>query len=101
MFRLTFTACFLFLTVSLFSQNIEVLNLRCNYKENPLSIESSPQLSWQLKSGQRNVLQTAYRILVSDDLKALDNNSGNIWDTKKVNSGTSIQIGRASCRERV
>lgn len=96
MLRFYFAICFLLLSCTLFSQNIEAVNLQCDYKKNPLSIESSsPQLSWQLKSSQRNVLQTAYRILVSDDPKSLEGNSGNIWDTKKVSSSASIQIAYA------
>jgi hypothetical protein len=53
---------------------------------------ANPRLSWELKSSQRNVLQTAYRILVSDDLSLLNKGIGNLWDTKKVNSAASIQV---------
>jgi len=75
------------------SQEVSVGNLKCGNKTNPAGIEkTSPSLSWQLKSGQRNILQAAYRILVSDDSLLLKKNIGNIWDSKKINSNQSIQV---------
>src|SRR5690348_17235708 len=76
-----------------FSQGLSVVSLKCENKTNPLAVEkSAPSLSWQLKSDQRSVLQTAYRILVSDDSALLRKNIGNIWDSKRVSSSQSIQI---------
>ena len=58
-----------------------------------MGVESlHPRLSWKLASSERNVLQTAYRIVVADNLTALKNNTGNVWDSKKVLSGASIQV---------
>ena len=88
---LTFFLFFLF-TYCVYSQPLEVVSLRCEHKINPLGIEQSfPELSWQLKSDQRSIIQTGYRILVSDDLQSLQKNVGNIWDSKKIN-GDPIQI---------
>ncbi|HEX6847861.1 MAG TPA: family 78 glycoside hydrolase catalytic domain [Chitinophagaceae bacterium] len=76
-----------------FSQELAVKNLRCEYNTNPLGVDvANPHLSWELRSGQQNVLQTAYRILVSDDLSLLRQGTGNLWDSKKVNSAASIQV---------
>ena len=75
-----------------FSQ-LTVECLTCEGKVSPLGIESaSPRLSWQLKSNGRSVLQTAYRVLVSDDLSSLQKGIGNVWDSKKVLANASIQI---------
>lgn len=50
-----------------FAQQLEVVNLQCEYHSNPLGIENPrPQLCWQLNASQRNVMQTGYRILVSN-----------------------------------
>ncbi|MBD0284703.1 MAG: family 78 glycoside hydrolase catalytic domain [Flavisolibacter sp.] len=88
-----FTATFLLFTQTVSAQQIEALNLRCEYKTNPLGIEAAAlRLSWELHSNQRNVLQTAYRILVSDNSEALKRNVGNVWDSKKVASDASIQV---------
>ena len=79
------------------AQRVEVLNLQCEYHSNPLGIENPhPQLCWQLNATQRNVTQTAYRILVSDNPRLLEKSIGNIWDSKKVNSNQSLQIPYAS-----
>ncbi|WPU92391.1 family 78 glycoside hydrolase catalytic domain [Mucilaginibacter sabulilitoris] len=83
----------LILPVQLFAQGIKVINPQCEYKQNPQGIESaSPRLSWELESGQHNVLQTAYRVLVADDADKLKNNTGNVWDSKKVSSSASLQV---------
>jgi alpha-L-rhamnosidase len=80
-------------TLNIFSQHLKVVNLKCVNKIEPIGIDqASPRLSWQLQSDQRGVVQTAYRILVADNLEVLNNNQGNVWDTKKINSSSSIQI---------
>ena len=78
------------------AQLVQVLHLQCEYQSNPLGIENPrPQLCWQLNATQRNVMQTAYRILVSDKPQLLEKNIGNMWDSKKVSSGQSLQIAYA------
>ena len=84
---------FYFLALSCFSQHLFVLNLQCENTIDPLGVDlGNPRLSWELKSDQRNVLQTAYRILVADDSLLLKKGIGNIWDSKKVISSESIQV---------
>ena len=86
--------CFFF-SISGFSAQaqIEINNLTCEYKQNPLGIESKgPRLSWQLSSNKRNQVQSAYRIIVSDNPDMLPNAKGNYWDSKKIFSDQSIQI---------
>ena len=75
------------------AQSLTVLNLRCEYRNNPLGLETTtPMLSWQIESTLKNTLQTAYRVVVSDDSVLLQKGVGNIWDSKKVNSSASIQV---------
>ena len=77
-----------------FSQDLSVVSLRCEHKADPSGVEASaPSLSWQLKSDERSVLQTAYRILVSDDPGLLKKGIGNVWDSKKVFSNQSLHVG--------
>lgn len=79
-----------------FSQSLQLTNLRCDYRTNPLGVDNAkPRLSWQIHSAKKNVLQTAYRILVSDDSLLLHKNAGNIWDSKKLMSDQSIQVAYA------
>jgi alpha-L-rhamnosidase len=82
-------------TISI-AQQLTVAELNCQYRINPLGISSiSPKLGWKLQSNLHNVTQNAYQVLVSDDLVKLDHHIGNIWDSKKVTSNQSIQIGYA------
>lgn len=79
--------------ISMQAQNLLVNKLTCDYRINPLGVDAmNPILAWQLVSKQNKVLQTAYRILVSDDESLLKNNTGNVWDSKKTESSASIQI---------
>lgn len=85
--------CLLFVSLHCFSQQLSVVKLTCENRQAPMGIETqTPSLSWQLLSNKRNVLQTAYRILVADDSSLLKSNKGNIWDSKKVVSDQSIQV---------
>ncbi|MEJ6981404.1 family 78 glycoside hydrolase catalytic domain [Pedobacter sp. P351] len=86
----------LFISIQAFSQDLQILDVRCENKVNPLGVDiSTPRLSWKLSSSERNVKQTSYRILVADDALKLRNNIGNIWDSKKLNSSASIQVSIA------
>ncbi len=89
--QLIIAICFL-QTLTGFAQ-LAVTNLQIENSTNPLGVDNAtPVFSWQLQSTQKNVLQKAYHILVSDDEKLLQKNNGNIWDSKKVTAGTSIQV---------
>lgn len=74
--------------------NINVFDLRCNYLKDPVGVDYlTLRLSWKLSSDARDQKQTAYRILVSDRLEFLNRDEGNIWDSHKVESEQSIQVG--------
>ncbi|MDB4919547.1 MAG: Bacterial alpha-L-rhamnosidase [Mucilaginibacter sp.] len=89
----------LVLPLQIFAQTLKVTDLQCEYKTDPAGIEAlAPKLSWILQSGQRNVRQTAYRILVADDPLGLSKDNGNIWDSKRVLSSASIQVAYAGKR---
>jgi len=75
------------------AQSLSVAQLRCESRVNPLGIDvAHPLLSWTIQSDKQAVAQKAYRMLVADDAQLLDKNIGNIWDSKKVVSGASIQV---------
>jgi alpha-L-rhamnosidase len=91
--KLTGLLFFCLTAITGFAQPLTVHNLRCEAKQNPIGIDATnPRLSWELRSPQNNVLQTAYRILVADDATLLDKNTGNIWDSKKISSAASTQV---------
>ena len=73
-------------------------NLRCEYRENPLGIDSlKPRLSWMIevgdrKSDVRGLKQTAYQVLVASSEKLLKNDTGDLWDSGKVESDQSVHV---------
>jgi len=83
----------LWLTSFTLQAQIKIVDLTCDYKSNPIGIDhTQPVLNWKIQSKKYNVLQTAYQILVADNLKDLKANKGNIWDSKKINTSQSLQI---------
>src|SRR5450759_312324 len=75
------------------SRKINVSDLKCEYIENPLGMDiRQPRFSWNISGNRRGIYQSAYRILVADRREALQDNTGNIWDTGKVPSDKLINI---------
>lgn len=72
---------------------LEPFHLRCEYLVEPLGIDNtSPRLSWVVKSALRGQRQSAYRILVSSSPVKLAQDVGDLWDTTQVQSGRTNQI---------
>ena len=68
-------------------------NLLVENKSNPIGIDvKAPGFSWQLISGKRNVMQTAYEIRVGDNLRDLLKNKNIIWNSGKVLSDSSVHV---------
>jgi hypothetical protein len=67
--------------------------LKCNGLVNPLGIETQcPRYSWEIESDKNNVSQSAYRIIVSSNLRDISDEIGDTWDSGKVSSGNSINV---------
>lgn len=72
---------------------VNVVNLRCEYKVNPVGIDiEKPRFSWNLESEQRGISQSAFQIFVSFQTENLDEKNAEIWVSPKVSSDKSIQI---------
>ncbi len=77
---------------------LRVDQLRCEYRRNPLGIDSQqPRLSWTLVSARRGGRQSGYRILVSSSRKLADAVQGDLWDSGEIQSQdlTSTYGGKA------
>ena len=73
--------------------SISVNHQTCEYRENPLGIDiTQPRFSWTLASSKRNQLQTAYEIIVSDNLDDIKADKGNTWYSGIVNSDQNFHI---------
>src|SRR3954469_18843978 len=72
---------------------LQPVHLTCEYMENPLGIDAKqPRFAWNFTATQRNQLQSAYELLVSDNSKDIAQQKGNVWTTSKVASAQSIQV---------
>lgn len=75
---------------------IKTESLTCEYLKNPIGIAiPDPRLSWTLVPQGRqgfHLSQSAYEIIVSDNVKDIDKARGNVWKTGKVQSDQSLHI---------
>jgi hypothetical protein len=75
------------------SAELKVDNLTCNFTERSIGIDSSPPLlSWQIKSNGKNIMQSAYRIVVAKNPDELLENNGTVWNPGKTDSNQSVNI---------
>lgn len=82
------------LSLPIATMAIEVDNLKCENLVNPLAIDSTtPHFSWISTSDRTGDTQTAYQILVASSEALLDTGLGDLWDTGKVKSPSSVMIG--------
>lgn len=73
--------------------DFSVFNLTCEQAKNPLGIETQqPRFSWQIRSSERNFVQSSYEVLVADSPEMLEDNKGNVWSSGKIDSQESILI---------
>ena len=80
-------------TCAVASGATRVEQLRCEYLDNPLGIDTpQPRLSWIITSSERGVKQSAYQILVAGSEAGLKRNQGELWDSGKVTSDDTAQI---------
>lgn len=73
--------------------DIRVSRLTTEYMENPFGMDiRHPRFSWEMKADKRSQEQMAYHILVASSLDRLNENNGDVWDSKKVESNQSNNI---------
>ncbi|MCX5644410.1 MAG: family 78 glycoside hydrolase catalytic domain [Phycisphaerae bacterium] len=73
--------------------SLAVEHLRCEYREDPMGIESAqPRLSWWLRSDVRGQTQAAYQVLVASLPEVLARGQGDLWDSGRVASDQSVLV---------
>jgi alpha-L-rhamnosidase len=93
LFKLLLFVLVIFITGCDSNSEISLTDLKCEYRTNPLGIDNtSPRLSWKLLDGNqtRGQKQTAYQILVASSLELLNDNTGDVWDSGKVETNQSV-----------
>lgn len=65
----------------------------CEYLRNPLGIDvAKPRLSWAFASSSRGAAQSAYQVLVASSEALLKADTGDLWDSGKVESDQSAFV---------
>lgn len=65
------------------AQDFSVVNPRCEYRDEPLGINTlTPRFSWQISARDRGFLQSVYELIVGDDRAAVAAGRGNLWRVK-------------------
>ncbi|MDR1201799.1 MAG: glycoside hydrolase family 78 protein [Tannerellaceae bacterium] len=81
------------LLLSCNQQDMQPSDLRCEYLENPIAIESlTPLLSWKLQSGKERKSQTAFQVLAASRPELLIEGKADCWDSGKILSSQSVQV---------
>lgn len=72
---------------------VRVHELTCELLKDPYGIDvTAPRLSWQLSSTKNGLLQTGYRLLVSNSKENADKFIGDVWNTGTIEDHTSINV---------
>ncbi|MDR2423266.1 MAG: hypothetical protein LBD59_00900, partial [Prevotellaceae bacterium] len=73
--------------------SLAVVNLRCEYLQNPLGIDiPQPRFSWELVSSAKNKKQSARQILVATDPAMLASGKADAWESGKINCNQTNQV---------
>ena len=82
--------------------DLKPVNLRTEYKTDPVTDVSKPRLSWELISDVRGQEQTAYQVMVSSSTGLLAAGNADIWNPGKVagNATNQIEFGGKPMRSR-
>ncbi|MDE6812640.1 MAG: alpha-L-rhamnosidase N-terminal domain-containing protein, partial [Duncaniella sp.] len=90
--RISLVIISLLLTLGL-RAGVSVGSLTTEGQVNPLSIETQhPRLSWIITSTDRDVMQTAYQVLVASSAELLAAGNGDLWDSGRVSSDKSVWV---------
>ena len=65
------------------TEKISVGNLKCEYMKEAVVAKASPRFSWELSSKVNDQHQTAWQVIVSDNLEKIKSDKGNIWNSGK------------------
>lgn len=72
---------------------VDVSNAKTENMSNPLELDTNqPRFSWQITSDKKDVVQTAYEILVASSLDNLKADKGDLWNSGKVASADQLWI---------
>ena len=74
------------------SDTLSVINPRCEYMNEAVVVKQSPRFSWELVSAVNGQKQTAWQVIISDDLKTAGAGKGNIRNSRKTKGDETFGI---------
>jgi alpha-L-rhamnosidase len=74
------------------TNELSVINPRCEYMNEAIIAKSSPRFSWELVSSLNDQKQSAWQLIVSDDFDKIEAGKGNVWNSGKVKGGETFGI---------
>ena len=75
------------------AKGVSINNMKIETRINPLGIDAiHPRFSWQIMSTEKNILQTAYQIIVAETTEELKSETDLCWNSGKVEGGVSVLI---------
>ena len=78
--------CILLLLITNVNAQTKIDSLLTENRKDPVGLDVlQPQFSWQLINSKRDILQTAYQIIVS-------NGNNKVWQSGKVLSDSSVHV---------
>lgn len=74
------------------ASDLKPVNLRTEYKLNPVTDAENPRLNWELTSAVSGQTQTAYQILVASSANLLTSDKADLWNSAKVSGNATNQL---------
>src|SRR5882724_3624001 len=91
--NLTFITVFLALCLQFAQAQVSVDNCTTEMLSDAKGIDVlNPRLGWQIKSSDRNVMQTGYQLMCASTLDKLEAGQADLWNSGKINATESIHI---------
>ncbi|MFZ5429915.1 MAG: glycoside hydrolase family 78 protein [Bacteroidota bacterium] len=82
-----------FMSCNMAESPARVTGLQCESQVNPLGIDrEKPLLQWKLKDDRRGAAQTAWQVLAATSAELLNKDTGDLWDSGKVDSDQSVHL---------
>ncbi|WP_313381551.1 family 78 glycoside hydrolase catalytic domain [Proteiniphilum saccharofermentans] len=75
------------------SDRFSISDLTCESLKDPLGINTlHPRFNWKNNSNRQGAIQTAYQILVADDIQKLNEKDADVWNSGKITSSSNIWV---------
>jgi alpha-L-rhamnosidase len=90
---LVLTVCMLSPLAQAADQGVSPGRLRCEYRINPLGVDVvKPRFNWIVLSDAAGQKQTAYRLLAASSQEKLTADTGDLWDSGKIESDQTTHV---------